>query len=231
IISIDGVDGVEDENRLSYSLTNRFLGKVRGREGLMVRELLRVSLSQSYDIAEARRKQRREEKQRPFSPLSLDVVSNPANWAHLSYRSSYDVYSDEVTNWSLNAELNGGKRWYLKVQREWQRGGDRFVTLSGGLSPVRSWFFEAGFRRNTLVDLTLERSLAVHWQGQCCGLGVRLVDRRDETEVFLTFNLVGVLEGERAPGYTMRYLPLTEEEGISQRLRGVIGGLLGRERE
>ncbi len=229
IISIDGVDGIEDENRLGYSLTNRVLGKVIGREGFAMRELLRVSLSQNYDIAEARRTQRREQKRRPFSPVSLDVVSNPSDWAHFSFRSDYNVYSSYVTNWSLNAELNGGKRWYLKAQREWQRDGDQFVTLSAGLSPVRSWFFEAGFRRNTLEDVTLERSLAVHWQGQCCGLGLRLVDWRDKTEVFLTFNLVGVLEGERVPGYTMRYLPKTEEEGISERLRGIMGGVLGRE--
>ncbi|MFQ5895062.1 MAG: LPS-assembly protein LptD [Nitrospinota bacterium] len=223
IIPIDGVDSIEDANTLTYALTNRFLGKIRVEDRFQTRELLRVKLSQSYDVAEVRRTQplSREDpgtrgKRRPFGPIDFEALSRPFPWAEVSARANYDVYDEEIRDYTLNLELRGGKFWYLKAQRQWARAikdepARDDVNLGGGFSLFKKWFFEYFTRINREEHVVLERTGRVHYQGCCWGVGLTVQDLEDDTRIFLTFNLVGVLEGERVPQLRFRRTEPGEE--------------------
>jgi hypothetical protein len=63
----DGVDFVSPQNRVTYSLTNRLLAKVKGADGsLRTHEVLSLSLSQSYNL---------NPKARAFSDLYLSALT------------------------------------------------------------------------------------------------------------------------------------------------------------
>ncbi|MBI2177530.1 MAG: hypothetical protein HYU38_04185 [Candidatus Tectomicrobia bacterium] len=67
---------------------------------------------------------------------------------------------------------------------------------------------------------TLEQSVILRYQSCCWGVALTLTDTRDKSEVFVTFSLLGLIEGERVP--TFRTSRRVTEEG---RFLGGSGGL------
>lgn len=211
IIPIDGVDSFQDQNTIQYGIVNRILTKLKKGDGYETRQLLTARLQQTADIAEARREQNlRTNPRRPFSALTLNVQSNPIPLIRFTHETSYNVYEGEVDEHSSGLLLDGGRNWYLGLDRQWgrkrngstaPRAGTSDINFSAGYGITRQWFAEYLTRINKIENTTLEQSIILRYRGCCWGFNLTLTDTQDTSEVFFTFILQGLFEGERAPTF------------------------------
>ncbi|MDA0999523.1 MAG: LPS assembly protein LptD [bacterium] len=212
IIPIDGVDSLGDVNTISYGINNRILTKIRGESGFETRQLVSVDLNQSFDIAEARRTQNPERKKRPFGNVALIVQSRPFSKLRLTHEEQYNVYVGKIMSHTTGFQLNGGRNWFLNIDRTWKRlqpgefaqGEESSVNLAAGIAITPRWFIEYATRINKVENLTLEQTVILRYKGCCWGFAVTITDTRDESEIFFTIELVGLLEGSRAPAFKSR---------------------------
>jgi hypothetical protein len=79
--------------------------------------------------------------------------------------------------------------------------GSSFINLAGGVAVTPRWFIEYSTRLNKIENVTLEQSIILRYAGCCWGFTLDFTDTPDRSEVFLTFSLLGILEGERAPTF------------------------------
>ena len=211
IIPVDSVDSFEDQNSITYGITNRILTKLKTTEGIQTRQLLTASLTQTADIAESRRKQNLDTTpRRPFSNVVLDLQSRPISLLRLTHSTSYNVYEDEIDGHTTGLLLDGGRNWYFSVDRSWARQrsrghfpqeGQSFFNFAGGLSLTPQWFVEYITRINNIENTTLEQSVIVRYRGCCWGFNLIFTDTQDTSEVFFNFSLKGILEGEESPTF------------------------------
>jgi LPS-assembly protein len=100
----DGTDRVNHRNLLTYGVVNRFLGKF-GNEGSReagtpdgsVRELGRLSLTQSVDISRPIEGVKIEHAPDHFSDLDVDGSINPSRAFSLRFRTSYDTGNNSIS--------------------------------------------------------------------------------------------------------------------------------------
>jgi LPS-assembly protein len=230
IIPLDEIDALDDSNTVTYALVNRFLTKLEREEGgFETRQLARVAVGQVFDIAEARRSQDLDTRERrPFGSMILDVESRPTRQVRLLHESRYNPYEGEISQHTTGLLLDGGRNWFLNVDRTWTRlrnsfprsEGQSFINISGGFSIGPRWFIEYLTRLNKVERATLEQSVILRYQSCCWGVALTLTDTRDKSEIFVTFSLLGLIEGERVP--TFRTSRRVTEEG---RFLGGSGGL------
>ena len=212
IIPVDAIDESGDTNTLSYGVTNRVLTKLQLEEGFETRQLFTVDLSQTYDIAESRRKQNPETPLRPFGPVVMNIQARPISLVNFTHRLEYSVYEGEISNHTTGLRLDGGKNWYFDFNRTWslrrngfpQSGGSSFINLAGGVAVTPRWFIEYSTRLNKIENVTLEQSIIMRYEGCCWGFTLDFTDTPDRSEVFFTVSLLGILEGEKAPTFKRR---------------------------
>ncbi len=209
IIPVDAIDQIADTNTLTYGVTNRVLTKLQLEEGFVTRQLFTVNLSQSYNIAESRRKQNPQTPLRPFGPVVMNIQARPIPLANFTHQLDYSVYEDEISNHTTSLRLDGGKNWYFDFSRTWERRrnrfpqseGSSFINLAGGVAVTPRWFIEYSTRINKIEKVTLEQNIILKYAGCCWGFALDFRDTPDRSEVFFTFSLLGILEGERAPTF------------------------------
>ena len=213
IIPLDAIDALQDENIIEYALVNRLLTKVVEDEGLQTRQLLRYRISQTYDIAEERRNENLSMKpKRPFGDITFRLESRPASKFRLLQQVKYNPYDSEISEHSTGFLIDGGKNWYLNIDRTWTRQRDyypestegSYLNFAGGFSVNRNLFLEYITRLNKTESTTLEQSITARYLDCCWGLELTFTDTKDKSEVFLGFSLIGLLEGEKALGSTGR---------------------------
>jgi LPS-assembly protein len=208
IIPIDGVDSFGDQNTIQYGIVNRILTKFKKEGGYETRQLLTTRLQQTADIAEARREQNLStEPRRTFGNVTLNIQSNPIPLIRFTHNTSYNVYEGEVDDHSTGILLQGGRNWYLGLDRAWgrkrngtsaPREGRSDINFSAGYGITRQWFAEYLTRINKIENTTLEQSLILRYRGCCWGFNLTLTDTQDTSEIFFTFIIQGLLEGEEA---------------------------------
>ena len=230
IIPLDEVDTIKDEKRVTYAIVNRFLTKLEKEEGgYETRQLARVSVGQVFDFAEARRSQDLDVRgRRPFGNVVFDVQSRPTRQIRLLHQTQYNPYEGEIAQHTTGFLLDGGRNWFLNVDRTWTRLRNHFpvstpqsfINFSGGVAITPRIFVEYLTRINKVERATLEQSIILRYQGCCWGVALTLTDTRDKSEIFVTFSLLGLIEGERTP--TFRHGRTVTEEG---RFLGGSGGL------
>ncbi len=211
IIPIDEVDTFDDRNTVTYGIVNRILTKLETEEGVQTRQFLTASLTQTADIAEARRTQDLSARpRRPFGNVVLNIQSRPISLLRFTHSTSFNVYEEEIDGHTTGFLLDGGRNWYLSVDRSWRRRrsrghfpqeGESFINFAGGFSLGSQWFFEYITRLNKVENTTLEQSFIVRYSGCCWGFNLTFTDTQDTSEFFLNFSLKGILEGEEAPTF------------------------------
>ena len=230
IIPLDAVDSLQDENKVTYAVVNRFLTRIENEDGgFETRQIARVGIGQTYDIAEARRTQDTESSERrPFGNFIIDVEARPTRQVRLIHQAQYSRYEREITQHTTGFLLDGGRNWFLNVDRAWKRqrnsfpasAGESFINFSGGVAITPRIFVEYLTRLNKVERATLEQSIILRYQGCCWGVALTLTDTQDKSEVFVTFSLLGLIEGAKTP--TFRHGRTVAEEG---RFLGGSGGL------
>ena len=219
IIPLDMVDTLQHEHAVEYAIVNRVLTKLPMKEGFQTRQLFHYRISQTYDLVEARRNEDLDTKpKRPLSDITLSLESQPFSKLRLLQQFKYNPYDLEISEHSTGVFLDGGEKWFLNLDRTWARqrnyypesAESSYLNFAGGFSLNENLFLEYFSRLNKTEKTTLEQSITARYLDCCWGVELTFTDTKDKSEVFLGFSLIGLLEGERAPGFTSRRNVLRE---------------------
>jgi LPS-assembly protein len=197
ILRFDEVDDFGAASVLAYSLTNRLVAREVGEGGRRrVREIARVTLSQSYDIREERSRRAGD----PLSGVLIDVET----WFLPSLRVNFDaLYSLEQDSLeTMNLEVGYRFLKYLnfefdsRLKRGRQPAGlprTDYIRAGIGANLGERWYLEYAARINLLLKKEVtENSFILSYTSQCWGFKARLVDREDETTVDFQIELLGL---------------------------------------
>ena len=214
IIPIDSVDGFDDKNTIRYGIVNRVLTKLKKDKGSQSHQLFAANLFQTLNIDEARREQNLgTNPRRSLGDAELVFQARPIPLVRLTHLTNYNVYEGKIDNYTTGLLLDGGRNWYFNVDRTWNRSrsgsadpqiGRSDFNFSGGYALTRQWFVEYLTRINNIENETLEQSMIFRYRGCCWGFNLSFTDTQDTSEVFLTFIIQGLLEGEGAPTFNRR---------------------------
>ncbi|MED5579563.1 MAG: LPS assembly protein LptD [Nitrospinota bacterium] len=209
-LELDSIDSLGDKNIADYTLTNRILTKYKSDQGLETRELLKLSISQQYNIDEKRRKQKLSTNSiRPSGDIDIEAKSSIIRKLSLIQKATYAPYESEINKYSTAIRYSIGRNGYLYLDRTWKRQrnitpistGESHFNLSGGFAFLKNWFFELITRVNRSDKKVLEKKFILRRKSCCWDTILTVSDLSDKTEIFVGFNLLGVIEGERIPTF------------------------------
>ena len=122
---IDSLDSFEPINKLTYQLTSELLGKdVVGEESSRTTQIMRLSLQQSYDINEAKRKDIPEDELRPLSPALIDLDTRFLDWVMVNYRAEYNSYDERWSKTHTEIGFKYQNYFHFALDRQYVWGGE-----------------------------------------------------------------------------------------------------------
>lgn len=224
IQALDGIDSVGAQNTFSYGLTQRLLKKeaLADDENFQVNEILRFSVSQSYDIRTATHTQfDREENRKPFSELRFDLDSRITDALLFNTDLNFNVYDDAVTAFNFEVGVKPAnwlmfivERRYTRNNRETQTPGEIFLNGTLDILLPKGLRFQYTTRYDELIETFRENDFSLMYDDKCnCwGVSVDVVqknlisgsDRQEEIKALFSVKFRG-LGSYRAGG--QQFLP------------------------
>ncbi len=202
----DFVGIVEEESKITYSLTNTFTarrGKTEKPNGespprYSYREFCRLKLSQSYDIVEATETLPPDVERRPFSDVEGRLELSPWNWFNLVNNITWSPYDRDVTSHDgiLSLKDNRGDRLSLDYQYEPHETETALVTVFLELFEPFSVSWEEEYNLREQEDAV--STLTFFIEPQCWALRVSYTDDRisNKREYAFEISLYGLGEYE-----------------------------------
>ncbi len=172
IINFDEVDFMGPENKVTYSVTNRF---VRLEDS---KEILKFKLEQSYDILRDRRGLPYK-----FSDILFEADLTPDDDFSLRYRLYHSVYGFGVTKWSLAGRIKKRIKNFLPavaVKYYYEKfTQNRYMEYNPSLK-YKNVELSVHYRRDIYHSYWVERSLNLRVDGKCWSvlIGYKTLDNR-----------------------------------------------------
>ncbi len=103
----DELDRIDYTNAITYGLTNTLSGRIRqGGGGHTYRELLRLTVSQSYSFGEPFTEEPGGERGRYFSDIEAELVSNPSKYINIQGDLQYNTDKQYLRGLNVHAALS-----------------------------------------------------------------------------------------------------------------------------
>ena len=215
---VDGIDAVENTNKLSLFLVQRLLRKgPASLKDTEVQQIARLELSQSYDLNEARGllvipgSDRR-----PFSPIRFDLDSKLSDNFFLNTDFTYNFYDDVLETWNVDVGIKLNS-WLMLIFERRERD-DKTASILGTLdiSLPKGWNGKYSLRYDELNDRLLEHNTRLTYNDKCMcwGFAIDYIDRNiftgatstSETRILFSISLKGLggLKGSRGESFIHR---------------------------
>jgi LPS-assembly protein len=200
---LDGIDSVNRQSSISYSLTQRLLQKELEKDNTFsTREVLRFDISQSFNLIEATGEEKPEDK-RPFSDLRFDLDSRLTDNFEFNADTTFDIYDSVFENWNFEIGIKPLDSLFLSVERRYVRRGDVFTIASADWAMKEGWRLQASTRIDELTATHRENHLTLVYDDpcRCWGFNFDLIKRnnfraggagKNETKMFLGITFRGL---------------------------------------
>ncbi len=207
--NFDSIDRIDNQNLLTYSLTNTLTSKTR-KEGSFAfinrrdqgkttiidsqtdysyNDFLRFELEQSYDIKEAKQK----DSEKPFSPIGARLDFFPGKYIGLDADALWSVYDYKFLSHNLGANLWDKRGDKLQVEYRYTRQSDEISlnqanSIYGNLRvKVTDRLRVSGLYEYNFLDKTrVQTGFGLNYTADCWSFEGRLIDKVN-VECFLTF--------------------------------------------
>ncbi len=216
----DGIDTINRQSTMTYSLTQRLLQKeLESGDNYNTREVLRFDISQTVDLIEATGKEESENK-RPFSDLRFDLDSRLHDNLEFNFDSTYDVHEDTFKTFNIEVGLKPIDSLYLFFERRFTKDQSAFIIGTVDLTLSKGWRMQASTRFDEREGISRENDFSLLYDNpcKCWGFTFGMIDR---------VNLVQTLDNQRETkfmfGITLR--------GLGSLARGANEKLIHREFE
>ncbi len=217
---VDGIDAVENVNQLSLFLVQRLLRKGSASDkDTEVRQIARLEISQSYDLDEARGQVIPGNPRRPFSPIRFDLDSKLSDNFFLNTDFTYNVYSDALETWNIDAGIKLNK-WLMLIfeRRERDDPNNQTASILGTLDVTlpKGWNAKYSIRYDEFTDELLEHNTRLTYNDKCMcwGFSIDYIDRNifngtgktNDTRFLFSISLKGLgnFDGSRGESFLHR---------------------------
>jgi hypothetical protein len=193
----EAIDAEDDVNRITFSIENILDSRKDDMEGkIHYAQWGTFTLSQPYNLTEARRDDDPDRDREPFEPLIAEINAFPFSWLDVDAEARWDHYRTDIVYADISAglslERSAGRRdrfalEYQYEQDEYQYLGYRVhLNLPGGFS------LGTALRKELERGHTLDSAYWLDYQAQCWGLRLS-AGSLDGIESFsLTVNFLGL---------------------------------------
>lgn len=194
--NFDSLDRIGPEDRILYSLTNRFTARLEPENGeRYYHEFLYLRLSQSYDLQESRRTLELSRDQRkPFSPLLLEAIVRPNRNSYVDMDVSYDINSGEnrLVDFNLRGALTDSAGNDLSIDYRNRRGELEYLAGNLTTSLLKPVYLNYLYRYDLAAGTALENAVGLEYRARCWSVFVNYRQRPDDQEILLSFSLSGL---------------------------------------
>ena len=188
----DGVDRIEGENLVTYSLLNTFITRSPEKDGHRYQQAARIDLTQSYDI-----NKEKDGDPEPFSPIEGDIQLNLGKWCSLLGDAEWSVYSSDFISRNIAGRFSDSRGDRFYIQHRFAKSlresiyGDVLLNLT-----QRVWIF-SDYERNIKDGRDIGHSLGMLYRAQCWSFEAHY-EKEDENYSFgflITLNGLGDVGG------------------------------------
>ncbi len=219
----DDLDVIEEENKVTYSLTNTFTlrQKKKGKNGdskkpnYRYNRLCRFKIWQSYDIGEARDDdgadqdshvdwENREER-RPFSPIEAELDINLFSWWRLDADAAWDVYENQFVTYNAASVFKNNRGDRLRLEYRYDRDVVESIYLESKVV-LNDAFNAYAIHECTLEgedtdseeedddNIDIETGFGIEYKSGCWSIQVGYLQEADEHSYTFMVNLYGLGE-------------------------------------
>lgn len=182
----DEVDSPRPHDIGTWSLVNRLLAKSGAGEGGSAREIMSLTVSQSYsfDSTQPLQKSQDGSQQAAYGPLSADLRFDPSLALSVDARSSYSTFFGGLQATSLSASFhrtttNVGLTWYTRYNAETGGVNSNQAQLSAGFDIIpRKLHFESQVSYNIATKLWQQQHYVIQYTAQCYGVRFEVTNLR-----------------------------------------------------
>lgn len=192
----DFVEPVDEENSITYAVTNTLTARFRDEEGVgaggSYHELARFRIGQTYDIREARRNVPPPPGKRPFSDIDMELFLSPHSYVSFGSDATLDAYNGD---WK---ELNGLLRLLdhrgdsATVEYRYTRDLVEQLNLSIQARATDKLNLFYRLANDRLAGQNLETTYGVAYKKQCWNVSFSFTDSHDDRSFMLVISLSGL---------------------------------------
>jgi len=190
-------DAEERTNRIAFSIENFLDARLETKKGdVQYRQWATLTLTQGYDIDEARRDTKPGEDRRPFEPLSASMRVQPFAGIDFLGTAKWDHYDHKITSADVSLVLtvkrSGDRRDYFKFDYQFDEAGQESINYWIDVNLAHGFSAGTSLKRDLDANENVSNSYWLGYQSQCWGVKLATRFEDDETEVSLLFNLLGL---------------------------------------
>lgn len=191
------IDVDEDINRVTFSLENILDSRKDDEEGkIHYNQWGTFTLSQPYNITEARRDFDPEREKEPFEPLILELNAFPFSWLDVDAETRWDHYRTDITYADISAGLtldrSAGRKDRFSVEYQYEQDETQFLGYRVDLNLVEGFSIGTALRKELENDHTLDSSYWLDYKAQCWGLRLSAGSLDGIESISLTFHFIGL---------------------------------------
>ncbi len=191
------VDAEGDINHITLSVENILDSRKDDEEGnILYEQWGTFTLSQPYDLDEARRNDEPWREKQPFEPLVAELNAFPFPWLDVDAETHWDHDRDGFTFADIRAELSidrlGGRKDRFALEYQYEEDESRFIGYRVNLNLPAGFSVGTALRRELEQDHTLDSAYWVDYRSQCWGLRLSAGSLDGVDSVSLTFHLLGL---------------------------------------
>lgn len=185
---------VPAQHTVTYAVTNTFISRERGQDGrISYREMMRLLLSQTYDIRESRRDVTvGGAEQRPFGVVNLELDLSPSRYFGLAARNLYNVNSGTWTQTNYDLTITDGRGDSATIGYRYTQNSLEELNLY--LTAAVTSTLDLGYtlRQNRLDKKIVESTVRAKYRKQCWIFEVAVSDTYNDRSVMAYLSLLGI---------------------------------------
>ncbi len=209
---VDGIDAVEDTNKLSFFLVQRLLSKgPASSKDTGVKQIARLEVSQSYDIDEARGQVMIPgSERRPFSPIRFDLDNQLTDNFFINTDFTYNFYTDVMETWNIDTGIKLSSWLMLIFERRERDDQTASILGTADITLPKGWNAKYSLRFDEFNDTLLEHNARLTYNDKCMcwGFTIDYIDRNiysgltktNETRILFSISLKGLGGFEESRG-------------------------------
>jgi len=195
----ESIDVEGDVNRITLSIENILDSRQDDKEGnIRYAQWGTFTLSQPYDLNEARRDTEPWREKEPFEPLVAELNAFPFSWLDVDAESHWDHYDNDITFADISAELIvdrlGGREDRFALEYQYEEDGSQYLGYRINLNLVGGFSVGTALRREMELRHNLDSAYWIDYQAQCWGLRFSAGSLDGIDSISLTFHLLGLGE-------------------------------------
>jgi LPS-assembly protein len=193
------IDTLTRRNVIALSLDNFLDARKEDETGQPTySQCAQVSLTQGYDLDEARKEIVPGEKRKSFTPLEANLSFTPLPAVYLSAGGAWDHYDRHLSSGNVSLDLSierGDQRQdRYSIDFEYARDSAKSLNYDVAINLLYGVSVGARGKKNLEVDYDIENSYWIDYQSQCWGVRLVYEDLEEDRRTLLMFRLLGMGE-------------------------------------